>query len=357
MKAKATPGENEAERAAKLEHDLGTLSQLLGPTSAPNINTLWRLAKDLEGIKLNIKQSGYDLARRLADDSRARPVPAAASPVGLTSKACVQTDIDSEWFSYWASQLKIGVIYHRKIWEYCYLLQALFENGMLSEGAKGLGFACGQEPIPSLLARLGCHVTMSDLPEEQAKDTGWISTRQHASHLDAGFRANIVDRPIYAERVSFIPIDMNAIPADLAGFDFCWSLCSMEHLGSISSGLDFVENSLRPLKPGGIAVHTTEYNFLNDAETIDNWGTVLFQRRHFEALAQRLAADGHAVAPLDFNVGDGPMDRFIDLPPYAHDLDEASRAWLGNTQHLKLLLDGFASTCFGLIIKKSGTTQ
>ena len=116
---------------------------------------------------------------------------------------------------------------------------------------------------------------------------------------------------------------MTAIPADLAGFDFCWSLCAFEHLGSIEAGLRFVEASLAPLRPGGTAVHTTEFNINANGPTIDNWPTVLFQRRHMEALAARLAAQGHQVAPFDFDAGDKPLDRFV-------------------------------ATCFGLVVTKAG---
>ncbi len=58
---------------------------------------------------------------------------------------------------------------------------------------------------------------------------------------------------------------------------------------------------MRTLKPGGLAVHTTEFNFLDEEHTIDNWPTVLYQRAHFERLAEALRADGHRVAPLDFD--------------------------------------------------------
>jgi hypothetical protein len=162
-----------------------------------------------------------------------------------------------------------------------------------------------------------------------------------------------VDRDTFAARVTHAFVDMNAIPSTLRDYDFCWSICSFEHLGSIARGLAFVENSLDTLRPGGVAVHTTEFNFLNDEETIDNWATVLFQRKHFESLAERLARRGHRVAALDFDVGNKPMDRFIDLPPYDHDLVGTAReSWHGHTKHLKLMLDGFPSTCFGLIIEK-----
>jgi SAM-dependent methyltransferase len=147
---------------------------------------------------------------------------------------------------------------------------------------------------------------------------------------------------------------MNAIPHTLGGYDFCWSVCALEHLGSIRQGLDFIENSLNVLRPGGIAVHTTEFNFLNDNETIDNWGTVLFQRKHFIEIHDRLTRAGHGVATLDFDIGNKVLDKFIDLPPYVHDLPESVRErWAGGSDHIKLMVDGFACTCFGLIVRKA----
>ncbi len=104
-------------------------------------------------------------------------------------------------------------------------------------------------------------------------------------------------------------------------------------------------------------MHTTRFNFLNDNETIDNWATVLFQKAHFRDIAARLTAKGHTVAPLDFDIGNAPMDRFIDLPPYDHDLALVAPGWANSSQHLELMLDGFASTCFGLIVEKAGSTR
>jgi SAM-dependent methyltransferase len=198
---------------------------------------------------------------------------------------------------------------------------------------------------------------MTDLDPAQARGMGWMETGQHTTSIEMGFHANLVSREGFIDRVEIIYVDMNAIPDALKGYDFCWSLCSLEHLGSIDRGLDFIENSLRTLRPGGVAVHTTEFNYLNDNETIDNWATVLFQQRHFESLSARLAAKGHWVAPLDFDIGDGPMDRFVDLPPYFHDLAGKPAQWAAQGPHLKLMLDGFAATCFGLIIVKSGQME
>lgn len=337
----------------QLHHSLIELLRLTSGTGQPNINALWMIAKDIEGIKLNIKAFGYDVARSLA--SLHPPLAALNAPlaVGLKSKPSVQADMQSAWAAYWCKQLQVAVCFHRKVWEYCYLLQGLFEADMLRDGVRGLGFGCGEEPIPSLLAQLGCRVTVTDLEPAEAAQKGWVETAQHASSLESCHHPHLVSRDTFLAKVEHSYADMNAIPSHLRDYDFCWSLCSLEHLGSIRKGLDFIEASLETLRPGGIAIHTTEFNYLNDKETIDNWPTVLFQRRHFEDLSAHLIAKGHAVAPLDFDTGAGPMDRFIDLPPYAHDLHGAGTAYGTGAQHLKLMLDGFAATCFGIIIRKA----
>ena len=46
-----------------------------------------------------------------------------------------------------------------------------------------------------------------------------------------------------------------AIDTDCHGqFDFVWSACAFEHLGSILNGLEFVVNSVKCLKPGGVVL-------------------------------------------------------------------------------------------------------
>lgn len=336
-----------------IEETLLQLLALVDSKGNPNINKLWQVAKDLEGIKLNLKFFGYELARRTRASWPQQDIPR-PMPFALRSKACTQADLESPWAAYWANQLGVEIIYHRKIWELCYVLQALWERGVLEPERRGLGFGCGEEPISSLLAARGCRLTMTDLEPDRAAQQGWTNTHQHASRLEMGFHPHLVDKATFLERVDLQFVDMNAIPTTLRDYDFCWSICSFEHLGSIAAGLAFVESSLATLRPGGVAVHTTEFNFMNDRETIDNWPTVLFQRQHLEGLAQRLSAQGHKIAPLDFDIGSGPIDRFIDLPPYDHDLvGHVGRSWGGSANHLKLMLDCFASTCFGLIIQRA----
>lgn len=332
------------------------IADLLRPTdslSRPQMTALRILLADISAIKLNLKMQGYELAEQLA---KALPIPSGLEPrpVTLASKACTQADVESDWCACWLGRLHIPRIFHRKLWELSYVLQALWQNGHLAPGQKGLGFGCGTEPIPSLLASYGVDVVATDQPIEHQTSQGWSTSGQHTRSLDVLYRAYLVDRPTFDAHVSLSYVDMNAIPSELRGFDFCWSICALEHLGSIRAGLDFIEASLGTLRSGGTAVHTTEFNFLDDDRTVDNWPTVLFQRAHFRSLAEKLTAKGHRVAPLDFDVGQKPLDRFIDMPPYSNDWTDYQKSiWPKSPPHLKLSVDGFASTCFGLVIQKA----
>lgn len=335
-----------------LNTQLGELLKLLGPDSKPNLNALTLQLRDLHNLALTAKFFGYELARQLAE---CLPPPKMQSPqqVGLSSKASTQVDLESDWAAYWLAQLKIPRIFHRKLWELAFVLQALWERGAIGAGRRGLGFGCGHEPIPSYLASQDVSLTVTDIEPEAAQSKGWIASDQHGTTIESLHMGHLVERDVFVRQVTHRYVDMNAIPADLRGFDFCWSICALEHLGSIANGLEFISNSLATLRAGGVAVHTTEFNFLDDEKTIDNWPTVLFQRQHFERVANELRQQGHEVAELDFRVGDKVMDKFIDIPPFAHDLPKAvASEWAPSAAHLKISIDGFASTCFGLIITK-----
>ena len=105
-------------------------------------------------------------------------------------------------------------------------------------------------------------------------------------------------------------------------------------------GEKFILESLKYLRPGGIAVHTTEYNLSSNFFTLSRGQTVLYRRRDVERIATNLRQLGCSIE-LDFSQGDGPHDRFVDRPPYKSPV------------HLRLRISGYAVTSFGLIIQKS----
>lgn len=262
--------------------------------------------------------------------------------ITATSQACTQRQIDSPSFRYWATRLRQrpGAL-HRKLWEWCFITQALYERGMLADGRRGLGFAVGVEPLTALFASLGSRIVASDLDPDSADEAGWVSTNQHASSVHQLNSRELCPHDAFVERVQFRAVDMRAIPDDLRGFDFLWSSCAFEHLGGLGEGIDFVLNAMECLKPGGVAVHTTEFNVDSDTGTIETGESVIYRKRDLLSLGERLRAKGHAVEPFDFDVGDSEADRYVDEPPYA------------GKAHLKLRLAGFASTSFGIIVRKS----
>ncbi|HEV3163380.1 MAG TPA: hypothetical protein VGZ22_05025, partial [Isosphaeraceae bacterium] len=160
----------------------------------------------------------------------------------LRSSICSQEQLESEEFRYWASRVSDGFRLHRKLWEFCYIAHALQERGMLQSGRRGLGFGVGREPLAELFASHGCEIVATDQPEEKAQAGGWIDTGQHVAELEALNERYICPPEQFRQLVSFRHLDMNAIPSDLTGFDFTWSSCAFEHLGSIEHGLKFIEN-------------------------------------------------------------------------------------------------------------------
>ena len=139
--------------------------------------------------------------------------------------------------------------------------------------------------------------------------------------------------------MTFRPADMLDLPgpAEVGRFDFLWSSCAFEHLGGIEEGLGFVEQAMRLLRPGGIAIHTTEFNVGSNDVTVETGGTVIYRRSDVETLAARLRRRGHRLR-LGFGLGTALADYHVDIPPYTHD------------PHLKLHLMGHTTTSYGLAI-------
>lgn len=266
-------------------------------------------------------------------------------PIGsvysFTSEACRLDHFLSPRYRYWCDQLKEHAPrFHRKQWEWVYICAVLHERGLLTPGKRGLGFGVGTEPLADLFASLGISVVATDQSQESAVAGGWTTTNQHSSSLEQLCRRKISSADDFYKRVTFRAVDMNSIDDDLTGFDFCWSSCCYEHLGSIEHGLRFVRESMRTLKPGGFSVHTTELNLTSDDVTFESANLSVFRKRDFRRLADELRAAGHHVSPICFYPGAHPVDSYVDLPPYVSD------------PHLRLDLAGFASTSFGIIVQR-----
>ncbi|MDA8270435.1 MAG: class I SAM-dependent methyltransferase [Actinomycetota bacterium] len=246
---------------------------------------------------------------------------------------------------YWDEQRTgTDVPVHRKIWEWAFIANALDENDMLRPGRTGLGFGVGKEPLVPLFASLGCHVVATDQSTDAAISAGWSGSNQFAGNLNSLNELGLCDQQLFESLVTFQTVDMREIPADLKDFDFTWSSCALEHLGTIEEGIEFVLKQMACLRAGGIAVHTTEFNISSNRSTVDAGPTVLFRKGDLERLSRLVKNNGDAVK-LDFTLGSTEADNHIDRPP-----------WSG--AHLRLEHSGFVITSFGLVIRKGrGSTK
>lgn len=265
----------------------------------------------------------------------------------LKSQVCRAAELESPDFRQWLAPMKEPFKYHRKLWEYCFIAQALAERGKLQPGIRGLGFAVGQEPLAAVFVTLGCEVVGTDLDPAAAAtktDAGnWSGTGQHAASLGALNARGICPAEAFAARASFRPVDMNDVPDDLTGFDFLWSSCAVEHVGSLDLSKRAVANMMKCLKPGGVAIHTTEFNVLSNEGTVETGWAVLWRQRDLEELAAGLRTASHRMAELDLTFGTTMPDVYVDEHPYKQH------------PHLKLRSEGnYIATSVGVIIEAGG---
>jgi hypothetical protein len=264
----------------------------------------------------------------------------------LRSQLCSAESLRSPALRAWADRLRPlwaadgdqrEVMLHRKMWEWLIIAEALRERGMLAAGRRGLGFGVGLEPLVALFAADGCEVVATDQPPPAA--TGEIKGKAKREERPGALnRSGLCPADDFARRVQFRNVDMNAVPEDLRGFDFSWSSGAVEHLGSLASGADFVLAQMDCLRPGGVAVHTTEFLVSSDVDTVESGGTVFYRRRDIEALAARLRRAGHAIE-VDYSLGSSPEDVHVDVPPFSD-------------VHLRTALGGYVTTSVALVVTK-----
>jgi hypothetical protein len=261
---------------------------------------------------------------------------------GLTSQLVTYKQMTEPVYEKWLEEMKEENYHNRKQWEYVFILQALKEHGMLREGKRGLGFGVGSEPIAAVLAKYGVEIVATEINIEKKNDRGWIKGRDVASELQTLNRWGICDTEKFHHLVSFKDVDMNYIPEDLWDFDFNWSSCALEHLGNMDLCTEFIFKSLETLKPGGVAVHTTEFTLAKKL-TVKEGFTIFFRESDIREIERRLTAEGHKIT-VNFHKGNTIHDWMIDIPPYKKE----NHIKLLISKHWKLLV----ATSLGLIIQK-----
>jgi len=110
------------------------------------------------------------------------------------------------------------------------------------------------------------------------------------------------------------------------------------------SGLQFLINSWTALRPGGIAVHTTEFNVIFKPGYIEVGASVIYRKGDIEALDYRLRKLGCAY-PRHWILMAGSETTWI----IAFD---TLLTILHGRQHVKLMIASMSSTSMLIIIEK-----
>lgn len=262
----------------------------------------------------------------------------------IISKCCNEYDFKQNWFLEIKEKLGWkGKRLHRKLWEFAFISKVLEDRNMLMPGKKGIGFAVGEEPLPCYFASKGAEIMATDLGLTHKTANLWVETGQNAGgDMNKLWKPQMISKREFDERVSYRDVDMNEIPEDIGKYDFCWSSCAIEHVGGLALSKEFMKNMIKVLKPGGVAVHTTEFNLWSNDDTEEDGYSVIYRRKDFEELKEWYA-NHDCYMDISFRRGCGASEMFLPFPPYEDD---------DTRDHLNLMVGKYASTSFGLVIMR-----
>jgi SAM-dependent methyltransferase len=194
---------------------------------------------------------------------------------------------------------------HRKDWEWALGIIAMRRFGKLNEKSTAIGVGSGTEPVPFYLANKVKHVYATDL---YGQNDGW----KRAAPSD--FPENpkkYAPFPYKEDALTVMRMDGTKLEFPSEIFDIAFSFSSIEHFGgggkNHSGALRSVREMERVLKPGGLAVITTEY-IINDKEHPE-----FFNRRTiYSDLIDKLERL-KLVEPLDLRITSKTLDTVIDF--------------------------------------------
>jgi hypothetical protein len=121
----------------------------------------------------------------------------------MAYSSCSSADFMHPEFSRLCALIDHPGMYHRKLWEWLFVIHHLMQAGVLREGASGIGFGVGLERLPSFFASRGIDVLATDAPADIGHKAGWAASAQHAAALESlHFPRSSTVRPSGARCVS-----------------------------------------------------------------------------------------------------------------------------------------------------------
>lgn len=232
---------------------------------------------------------------------------------------------------------------HRKLWEFAAGVEALERGGALHDGAVGLSTGAGHEPVLYYLANRCRWLIATDIYGEGDFVRG-----------EAGIQM-LVDPDLFApyayRRRRLSACHMNALDLhfDDGELDFVVSFGSIEHFGGPDAALRALRETARVLRPGGVALITTEM-VLDGARDTALPGLHLFSPETLRRLVSE--TDGlDWLGDCDFDVPAGLEEcPAIELAGELGGLSIGAQSY----PHLRLMVDAadgrrhFGSVCMAL---------
>ncbi len=137
-------------------------------------------------------------------------------------------------------------------WQHAHVYSILARRNRLGADRRGISFGAGREPLTYAVANAVDHLLATDLYDPE-------STWRTARTADpAAFLLAEPSLPVDLARLEVKRMDMRAIDAPEGAFDFAYSICAFEHIGTDPDFVRHLTGVRRILKPGGVYVMTTE---------------------------------------------------------------------------------------------------
>jgi SAM-dependent methyltransferase len=235
---------------------------------------------------------------------------------------------------------KTGFI-HRKDWEWALGIIAMRRFGKLNEKSTAIGVGAGREEVLFYVANKLKHVYATDLYD----GNNW------KNFAPSDFPENpkkYAPFPYKEDALTVLRMDGTKLEFPSESFDIAFSFSSIEHFGgkNHSGALRSVKEMERVLKPGGLAVITTEY-IINDKEHLE-----FFNRRTiYSDLIDKLERL-KLVEPLDLRITTKTLDTVIDYPSIGVSWNNINNDYKRTHPHIVLRIKNILFTSIMLVFQK-----
>lgn len=254
----------------------------------------------------------------------------------IASQVCTSKQFSEPIYYRLCKEIAQDKLFHRKQWEYIFILRALEQLCVLQSSFSGLGFGCGKEPLAAVMAKRSVDVICTDIEPVEKGDAYWGST-----NVRDYFYEGICTWEQFEKHVSFRPANMNDIPDDLGIHEFhLVILCSRTSWFASTWNRFRAQCQQMPEGRWRSSAHDRAQRRGRGGNVRERRSLLISEERH-PPHAGAGRQQGNVFLPINFNMGSDELDKYVDLPPF------------NRNKHLKLLVEEkYVTTSIGFVILK-----